>query len=281
MTAYKTIVAHIHDPARASRILDAAVPLARQMDAHLIGLCVLPPFVVLPAMDAGGASVTVEEHRDAYRTDMETMKAAFEAATATLARPAEWVEADAGFGTVADVVTGFARSADIVIASQALSSWQNSAIIEDPIRVVMASGRPLLLIPNAGPVAVPAKRVTVAWDRRREAVRAVFDAMPILERAENVDAVWIDPQKDKGRAGDVPAADICTTLARHGVTCQATSAMAIDGDVGAELLRQTVAYRSDLLVMGCFGHSRFREFVLGGASRHVLAETEIPVLLSH
>lgn len=273
---YKTILLHCHDAQRASRLLGTAVPLARGMDAHLVGLGVLPPYIVVPATDGAGASMTVEEHRVVYAEDLKAMRAAFEAATTGPGRPGEWREADAMFNPVANMVIQHGRAADLVIISQADTSWAQSAMIEDPERVVLETGRPVLIVPNAGECAMPPGKVTVAWNGGREAARAVFDALPILKLAQAVDVVWIDPEGE----GEVPAAEITAALARHGVKCQASKA-ASDGDAGAALLAQAKAFGSTLLVMGCYGHSRLREFVLGGASRYVLRNMTIPVFMSH
>jgi nucleotide-binding universal stress UspA family protein len=109
----------------------------------------------------------------------------------------------------------------------------------------------------------------------------VFDALPLLQRAKDVTALWVDPAKDKAAAGDLPGAELCTSLARHGVRCTAVSAASDVGDVGRELLTQVKANRADLLVMGAYGHTRWREFLLGGASKHVFANMSCPVLMSH
>ncbi len=279
--AYKTILVHLNDPRRAKRLLDAAVPLARSMSAHLVGLSVLPPFVVIPGMDGGGVSVTVDEHRLAYVEEAKEMKATFLEATSDLPRPAEWRNEDAGFGSIASIVVDAARSADLVVASQPDPAWLNSSLREDPVRLAIECGRPTLLVPNTGKTRLPAKRAIVAWNGTREAARAAFDAIPLLQDTQDVGVVWINPEKSGGQAGDLPAADICASLSRHGLKCQGIEAHALGGDAGYELLRQATAFGADLLVMGCYGHSRLREFVLGGASRDVLARMELPVLMSH
>ncbi len=279
--AYKTILVHLNDPRRVKRLLDAAVPAARKMDAHLIGLSVIPPFVVIPGMDGGGASISVDEHRVAYLEEAKAMKATFAAATADLPRPAEWREEDAGFGSIASMVIEAARTVDAVVTSQPDPAWLNSSLREDPVRVVMESGRPALVVPNEGALSLPAKRVLVAWNGTREAARAVFDALPLMEGAQDVGVLWINPEKSSGVARDLPGAEICASLSRHGITCQTLEGHAVGGDAGLELLRQATAFGADLLVMGCYGHSRLREFVLGGASRDVLARMQLPVLMSH
>ena len=220
-------------------------------------------------------------YRIAYAKDLAIMQRAFAAATSDLVPPAEWRVADASFGTAADRIVEQGHCADLVVLTQADPEWTSSALLEDPERVILSVGRPVLLVPNSGSVAAPPKRVSVAWNGRREAARAVFDALPLLQHAEIVDVIGVNSGQDVSPHGDLPAAEICAALARHGVKCQSSEASAGSGEVGHELLRQAKAFGADLLVMGCYGHSRLREFVLGGASRHVLRHMHLPVLLSH
>jgi nucleotide-binding universal stress UspA family protein len=93
--------------------------------------------------------------------------------------------------------------------------------------------------------------------------------------------VWVNPLSERGRAQDIPAADICAALARHGVRCQATERIAPRGGVGETLIACAREMNADLLVMGCCGHARVRELIFGRASRHALTHMAIPVLMSH
>ncbi|HRD76047.1 MAG TPA: universal stress protein, partial [Hyphomicrobiaceae bacterium] len=279
--ALKTILLHLTDPGRATRLIAAAVPLARAAGAHLVGLSVLPPYIVMPAADGGGTSITMDEHRISYMADMARMKRAFLEATADLPRPSEWREADAAFSSVSDAVLDHVRAADLVIASQPDPKWGGSPLTEDPVRLVMEGGRPVLLIPARGDVRMPPSRVAVAWDGRREAARAAFDAIPLAVLAGNVTIISVNGDRAGRSAGDLPTAEIAAALARHGAKADSVDATARGGDVGHELLRQAHAHGADLLVMGCYGHSRLRELVLGGATRDVLAGTDMPILMSH
>ena len=144
----------------------------------------------------------------------------------------------------------------------------------------MAAGRPVLMVPNEGLHSGIGSRVVVAWNGRREATRAAFDALPLLQQAKEVKVLWIDPASGDEDGGTFAATDLCAALARHGITCEAVAA-ASDGNVGATLLSRAVEQRADLLVMGCYGHSRLTEFVFGGATRHILRHMTIPVLMSH
>ena len=277
---YKTILLHLHDVRRAERLLQSAFSLAMNMNSHLTALSVVPPFVVVPAADGMGSTVSIDAHREAYLGDMQRLKKLFAEVSTGQSIATEWRQADAAFGTVAGTIMEHGRCADLIMAAQKDLDWNNTSLLEDPDRLAIESGRPVLLVPNSGRMALPAKRVTIAWNGKREAARAVFDAVPLLASADDVNVVSISSGAEQP-AIDFPAAEICAALARHGVRSQATQASAIGADVGPELLRQAQAFGSDLLVMGCYGHSRLREFVLGGASRHVLAHMNLPVLLSH
>jgi nucleotide-binding universal stress UspA family protein len=125
------------------------------------------------------------------------------------------------------------------------------------------------------------KKVLVAWNARREAARAVFDALPLLQKAEQVKVIWVNPQSEQEVAQDLPAADICATLARHGVKCDGTEERKPRKNVGETLLACAGEFGADLLVMGCYGHNRWRELIFGGASRHVLSHATLAVLMSH
>ena len=278
---YKTILLHLHDPARADRLLDATMPLVRAMDAHLIGLCVMPPYVVLPGGEVGVATMTVDAHRDAYQADINKLKARFTEVTRLNAARAEWREADANFATASGVIIEHGRVADLVVVSQKDKNWTLSDFLEEPERIAIETGRPVLLVPNTGKPVSPPKRATIAWNGKREAARAVFDALPLLKGTDEVNILWVHPERDQPHAGDIPGAELSATLSRHGIKCVASQTSANDGNIGHELLRQASAFGSDLLVMGAYGHSRMREFVLGGASREMLLQMDRLVLMSH
>ena len=277
--SYRTILVQQHDRRRQRALLGAASQLARGFEAHLVGLNVLPPIIVIPGVDAGGAAV-IEEHRDEYRQEIVALKALFEETTRGEPFVAEWVEVDAGYESGTTKLIELARSADLVVVSTRDPEWGYSSHLEAPDRVVLESGRPVLVVPGSTVPSV-GRRIVVAWNGRREAARAVFDALPLLKQAEQVTVVWVNPQDDGKAAGDLPGADICMALARHGVKCEATQNIRPAGNVGETLLSTVKVNAADLLVMGCYGHTRLRETVFGGATRHVLEHTTVPVLMSH
>ena len=209
------------------------------------------------------------------------MRAAFDEAVRGKTLVPEWQDGEAGAYRVVDCVLPYAHCADLIVASQTNREWAGSEWLDIADRLVFESGRPVLIVPNAGPhVGVP-KKVLIAWNGRREASRAIFDALPLLRKAAEVKVVWVNPQSEGELVDDVPATDICVALARHGIKCEATQQLRPAREVGQSLLASAKDFDADLLVMGCYGHSRLREFVFGGASRYVLQHMAIPVLMSH
>lgn len=277
---YKTILVHCTDERRLGHLLAPAISLTRHFSAHLVGLSVMPPVLYDPTLLPAGGSTVIDDHCKAYAKEQDRMKTAFESAVAEAGISSEWTLDDARQGTVWGKIVEHARSADLVVAAQADSGWLFSNLIEAPADIVLQSGRPVLFVPNAGDHASFGRRVLVAWNGRRESARAAFDALPLLKAADDVSVAWINPTDDT-TAGDVPAADLCTSLARHGVKCEATVIDKPDQHAGETLLDRIRQTNRDLLVMGCYGHSRFREFVLGGATREVLRGMKVPVLMSH
>ena len=121
----------------------------------------------------------------------------------------------------------------------------------------------------------------IAWNASREAARAVKNAMPFLERAEAVDVVTFHPHTGRDAHGELPGADIALHLARHGIQVDVQRLDCDDIDVGNALLSHAADRGSDLLVMGCYGHSRLREWVLGGATRTILQSMTVPIVMAH
>jgi len=281
MMGFKTVLVHVNDERRAARLASFAAEFAESQGAHLIGLYVVPLPVVLNEWPDIAIAEMMEAQRKAYRDEGLRIAEIFNDKARLMSRPAEWRLVESQYATVADSLVTHARAADIVLAAQADTKWHLTATMDAAESAVMESGRPVLVVPNEGvPLAEP-KHVTIAWNGRRESTRAAFDALPILEKAEKVDVVWIDPRIGSAATGDLPCAELAVTLARHGVNAEARAVQAEDESVGNALLEEMKLSSSDLLVMGAYGHSRLREFVLGGATRNLMREMSGPVLFSH
>ena len=190
--------------------------------------------------------------------------------------PSEWREIEAGSDSVANVALQHVRSADLIVAGQADPEWVGTGHLDIADRLALESGRPVLIIPRAATQRDLGQNVLVAWNGRREAARAVFDALPILLMARTVGIISVNQQSDDGEAQD-----ICSSLNWHGINCEPVQTIEAYGGVGQTILTCAKDNACDLLVMGCYGHSRLREFILGGATHHVLGHMTIPVLMSH
>ncbi|WOB06025.1 universal stress protein [Piscinibacter gummiphilus] len=146
--------------------------------------------------------------------------------------------------------------------------------------VVVHSGKPALVVPDELSTGEPGRRIVIAWKPSRESGRAVAAALPLLQDADEVHVLMWDEPHDTRTHPESPLS-LDTWLRAHGVAAQLHTLGRAPSRIGEAILAQTQALRGDLLVMGCYGHSRARELVLGGASRSVLKQVPLPVLLAH
>lgn len=163
---------------------------------------------------------------------------------------------------------------DLVVASQEIDQPLDG-VPDLASDLVLSAGRPILIIPGKGPFPSVGDRIVVGWKPGRVALRAVFDALPLLQNAQSVHMISVD--EGKIETGSAP--QLHASLARHGVSI--TDISTKESGVGEALLGQVAELESDLLVMGCYGRLRLSELIFGGATRHVLKYMTIPVLMSN
>ena len=277
---YKTIAVHLNNENRVAKLLAAAVGLARRYEAHLIGVHVSPSLSYVPPVP--GASGLLQEIKRNEKAVCERIKAAFESATADMRALAEMRFIDPpGRMTPAEVVLPQMRTADLVVAAQTDPKWDATSALDLPERLAIESGRPVLMIPADGAPIDFGKRILISWNGKREAARAVFDALPLLKAASSVVILRLEQLKSRGGGTELPDVEIGATLARHGVKVTVESAAAPEGDIGREIVARTRSAGADLAVMGAYGHSRLREFVFGGATQYVARHMHVPTLFSH
>jgi nucleotide-binding universal stress UspA family protein len=178
---------------------------------------------------------------------------------------------------VAHCVAHRARLVDWVIAAVGTDSLLNDRAVAE--HLLFQSARPVIVVPANWSGTWACKRVLVAWDFSRNAARALSDALPLLQTAKEVRLVAFGD--DKAFDNTTNSADVIQALARRGVTAQFQQAERGSARIGEALASAADAADADLLVMGAFGHSRFREFILGGATRHLLHNPALPTLMSH
>lgn len=283
MTSYKTVLLHAASEQRFPAQLSVAVDLATRFRAHLIALAIAPLPIEIPAGVPGvPETVKIDKYRKIFLQAAERMKEQFARATAGRRCTAEWMIKDAPLRGTAALLIAHAHAADLIVAGVAEPGAKGIKPLGITEHLILGSGRPVLLAPRAGGTHRPVgNNVLIAWNGSRESTRATYDAMPILKAARYVKVLSINT----GRYTTTPAMDcpqaLCATLARHGVRAECEAIALPGADVGAALLSATRAANADLLVMGCYSHSRLYEHAFGGASQHVLAESTVPVLMSH
>lgn len=276
---YKTILVHVDASKRATARTEAAARLALANEAHLVGTALtgLSAFM-FPAtlMDAGMPPVVfpVEELRAGANRALDAFDS--RARAMGVASPERRrLDEDVGAGLCLQ-----ARYADLVVISQVPAGESAPYVQPDfPQYVVLNSPRPVLVLPAAHAGGDIGKRVTVAWNGSPEAVRAIASALPLLRRADHVQLLVI-LEGDDAAHGDQPGADMALYLARQGVTVEVLVERS-DDTGGKQLLACAAAEESDLIVMGAFGHSRLREFVLGGFTRTALRTSPVALWLAH
>lgn len=278
--AYKTILTYFLTPGHVEPVLEAALPIARAHDAHVIGLHVMPDPHIYMAAAAEMSAVVYDAHKEFYDDLAEKTGKAFERRMSNEDINSEWRRVNASGYPVAEIVNTTAASTDLVITTLAEADDDLAIRADLPTSVVMGSGRPVLCVPKELGAEKSPKHITLAWDGGREAVRAAFDALPLLKAAEEVRVIAIDHGEQGPGRSFTPADEIAGAMARQGVSTEADRLLT-SASTGEALLAYAKDHGSDLLVMGCYGHTRLREFVFGGATRHVLKHAHLPVLMSH
>ncbi|BDG75165.1 universal stress protein [Roseomonas fluvialis] len=279
--ALNDVLVHLDSTPQAATRLAVAADVARRHQAHLTGLFVVdvsPP--IMGAADAGSGAV-LAGLIDAMRADAieaaGKVEATFHEALRREGIAGEWRAPE---GSTAELVSLHARYADLVVLGQADAAGApaGAAVLA---ATIFDSGRPVLVIPYAGSFASVGQRVLIGWNAGREATRAVHDALPLLAQAASVTISAVNPRIGLGAHGEQPGADIARHLARHGVTVTVEHTVAPEIGAADILLNRASELSADLLVVGAYGHSRLREFLLGGVTRSLLHQMTVPVLLSH
>lgn len=274
--AVRTIAVHLPTLGLAERLLDAAVPLAQTHEAKLIGVHVLPAVVVYADATVSMSTEFIVSQQEAFQEDARSVEASFAARTGAAGIEHEWRRTDTGDEPTMRAAATACNTADLVVASQYDDSIPAAAGYS-PDELALGTGRPVLVVPIAGDIAPIGRRVLVAWNGSREASRAAFDCLSLLQPGAELQLLSVDSAR-----GDATLDALREALSRHGVEATATSATRSEGrSVPEEILKVAADFRADLLALGCYGHSRLRETVFGGATTKILRDMPIPVLMAH
>jgi len=279
--SYKTILTYLNDSPASNNRAKLGCELANAFDAHLIGLAAagvasLPGDVFFAQM--GDLIARMQSELDAIAA-----QATKEFEAVCQAQGVASIEPRVVGNTPLETVLLHARYSDLVIIGQDANDRDPAATTSRGFieQVLLGAGKPVIIVPYAGQFDKMGSRCLLAWDGSREAARAVDDALPLLIKADLVEVVVINEGANNAAGhGAIPGADIALYLARHGVTAEVKN-ITSDIDVGNTMLSHAADTGSDLIVMGAYGHSRVREWIMGGATRMLLDTMTVPVLMSH
>jgi len=227
-------------------------------------------FVGLTGSEEEIARIVGAEEREAEAAQKRFTEAADKAGVSH-----SWIT---GEGDASDVLLQAARLQDLVVVEQ---STPGADLLWGPAVQMALSGYPTLVVPKGWTAPVARKHALVAWNSSVQAAAALRKAMPLLTETEEVTLLMGPSQETLPYTLRVPAPDPLAYLKRHGINAVTYDKEITGGDAGAKILKVASEKGADLLVMGAFGRSRFREWVLGGATRHIMANTEIPTLMAH
>jgi len=281
--SYKTILVHVDNSKHSSERVKLAANIALNEDAHLIGAAPtgVSRYIYQAGMLGDGAGFTahLEAHMELLRQQGQEALKGFEATVQRMgvsSFESTLVDDEAGAG-----ISLQARYSDLVIIGQTnLDEPSPSTLPDFPEYVILNSGRPALIVPYTGKFDTVGKRVLVAWDASASATRAISAAIPLLKRADIVEVLVFNADAQGDAHGEQPGADIALYLARHNIRVNVVRQKS-KIDIGNALLSSATDLASDLIVMGGYGHTRFREILLGGVTRTVLESMTVPVFMCH
>lgn len=274
----KDIVVNLGIGERTNAASDYAVSVAAAFDAHLVGVAFrydpVAPISSVGYVPAGAIEIQQRESQAAAQGAIDHFTAACNRAGVA----AEPRMLSANTGGVGTQFGRIARRFDLAIVGQAEpgAGAMEEIVVEGAL---FEGGRPVIIVPYVQKAPLKLDRVMVCWDGSRAAARAIADAMPLLERAGRAEVVIVT--NERGKQDEIEGADMGEHLARHGLKVEIKRMALGDIEVADVILSHAADAGSDLIVMGGYGHSRLREFVLGGVTRTILRSMTMPVLMSH
>ena len=277
--SFKTITVHVDDGPRCAIRVALAGSLATRFEGKLVGITPTGvPDVILGMNTALPDGLEVIGLSLAHlRQRAEATAQGFDAQCKALGIRAE---SRLVVEEALDAVVEHGRCSDLIVVSQTDRNQAPSGLAFDfPQQVLLHAGPPVLVVPHAGVFGAVGLNVLVAWKGTRESANAVRNALPLLRAAKRVTLVEVGDAPERA-AGDDSLMSAKAWLESHGIEVHAHRELAL-ASVGAQLLSRGTAIGADLIVCGGYGHSRLREWMLGGVTRHLLEHMTVPVLFSH
>jgi nucleotide-binding universal stress UspA family protein len=274
----KDLVVNLAPSAERDPAAEFALSLANTFAAHAAGIA----FQYDPIMPTALMDDVPPDVIDTQRAENERAATAatsrFDDAARIASVRSETRMVKSSMAGVATRFAHIARRFDLSVVAQAKpdADGPEALIVE---QAMFDSGRPVLVVPYIQAAPFKADCIMLCWDGSRQAARAAADATPFLSRAKVVDVFIVESGKLK--SDEIPGADIAQHLARHNRNVNVTRTTSGDTDVANVILSHAADTGADMLVMGGYGHSRLREFILGGVTREIISSMTLPTLMSH
>ncbi len=278
--SYKSIFTIVTDSTLAASQIDIAVAVARREDAHLEVLCLGVDRTQTGYYYAGATAFihqeTIERAEEEAKTAEAWVRERLE--PEDLRWSAE--SAVAQLGAIGSLIGARARFADLVVLAKPYGEGRSQDAESIVEAALFDSQAPVMVVPDHVKELGAMRRIVVAWNQSTEALTAVRSALPILRAADLVDITVIDPPSHGPERSD-PGGQLSQMLARHGIKAEVSVLARTMPRVSDVINRHVRESNADMVVMGAYGHSRFREAILGGATRHMLEMAEVPVFMAH
>jgi nucleotide-binding universal stress UspA family protein len=275
--AYKTILLSLNEINRIGEVTATAAYLASTFSAHITGLYVIPAIQIYPGAGYAAAPDIYDANRKFFLTNQDKVKTEFETVMKNNGLNYDFHVVEASTPLICNEVMAQGRRADVILVSATDRNSSEGVEYDFVERLVINSGRPVLIIPQKGHAKIDLTEVIVAWDGGREATRATFDALPLLQVSKRTRLVRIDASVK----GTLPGVDIAKCLDRHGIKAEVTNVSSDGLSPGETLLRAANDFGAGVIVLGGYGHSRLTEFIFGGVTRYMVHHLDRPVLMSH
>jgi nucleotide-binding universal stress UspA family protein len=257
---------------------DFAISVADTFKSHVLGVAFAYEPIIPGTVMGGIPPEFIEAQRAESDKRARAAVSRFEQAAKRAGISAESLILSASISGAADRLGRLGRRFDLVVVGQ---PEREKAVPDEVVDegVLFDSGRPVIFVPFIQTAGLKLDRVMVCWDGSRAATRAIADALPFLRKAKQVEIVMV--ANGRSKSDEIPGADLGQHLARHGLKVEVKRITSPDIDVASTILSYAADSSADMIVMGGYGHSRLREFILGGVTRGLLESMTVPALMSH
>ncbi|MCP4431369.1 MAG: universal stress protein [Gammaproteobacteria bacterium] len=274
----KNLLVHIDHSQACQHRVKAAIDLSRQFDARLTALFVVPDYFVPSYVEAQISTDVITQINDQAR---ERAEQTMERVKLQITEAGLSVDSYIEDGNLINMLTGYARYTDLLILGQNQPNDPDNLSDALADHLVLEAGSPCLVVPHTGCRQTLGNRVLLAWNESRESARALKDALPLLKQANMVTVLFIKPKSHNEEQTEMQKNVIRGYLADHDIDADISTCIDSQHTTGDVMLAEAIDNDIDLIVMGAYGHSRLREIILGGATRHLLQQMTVPVFISH